>query len=84
MIRLIAIVVSLFATTALAEKMKLAVTTSFHNSGLSDLLLPVILEDTGLEVQLLIVGTGQALRLGEAGDVDAILVHSEAAEEVFV
>ena len=54
MIRLIAIVVSLFATTALAEKMKLAVTTSFHNSGLSDLLLPVILEDTGLEVQLLI------------------------------
>ncbi|MDA8586024.1 substrate-binding domain-containing protein [Rhodobacteraceae bacterium] len=64
--------------------MKLAVTTSFHNSGLSEVLLPAIKEDTGLDVQLLVVGTGQALRLGEAGDVDAILVHSKAAEEAFV
>jgi tungstate transport system substrate-binding protein len=67
-----------------AETLKLAVTTSFNNSGLSDVLLPVIKQDTGLEVQLLIVGTGQALRLGEAGDVDAILVHSKAAEQAFV
>jgi tungstate transport system substrate-binding protein len=71
-------------TAATAETMKLAVTTSFHNSGLSDVLLPAIQEDIGLEVQLLVVGTGQALRLGEAGDVDAILVHSKAAEERFV
>ncbi|WP_223424007.1 substrate-binding domain-containing protein [Tateyamaria pelophila] len=84
MIRLLVFVLSLFSTMAAAETMKLAVTTSFHNSGLSDVLLPVILEDTGLEVQLLVVGTGQALRLGEAGDVDAILVHSRAAEEAFV
>ncbi len=67
-----------------AEEMKLAVTTSFENSGLADVLLPAIKEDLGLEVQLLVVGTGQALRLGEAGDVDAILVHSRAAEEAFV
>lgn len=67
-----------------AEPLKLAVTTSFNNSGLSDVLLPVIAQDTGLDVQLLIVGTGQALRLGQAGDVDAILVHSKAAEEAFV
>lgn len=84
MIRVLAFLASLFATTAMGETIKLAVTTSFHNSGLSDVLLPVILEDTGLEVQLLVVGTGQALRLGEAGDVDAILVHSRAAEEAFV
>ncbi|MEP0563274.1 MAG: substrate-binding domain-containing protein, partial [Paracoccaceae bacterium] len=45
---------------------------------------PAIKGDTGLDVQLLVVGTGQALRLGEAGDVDAILVHSKAAEEAFV
>ncbi|MCL4163256.1 UNVERIFIED_CONTAM: hypothetical protein GTU68_019838 [Idotea baltica] len=64
--------------------MKLAVTTSFHNSGLSDVLLPAIKDDTGLDVQLLVVGTGQAIRLGEAGDVDAILVHSKQAEEAFV
>lgn len=83
MIRLAAIL-SLLATPLWAEQLKMAVTTSFHNSGLSDVLLPAIKEDTGLDVQLLVVGTGQALRLGEAGDVDAILVHSKAAEEAFV
>lgn len=72
------------ATLAQAESMKMAVTTSFHNSGLADVLLPEIEKDLGLEVQLLVVGTGQALRLGEAGDVDAILVHSKASEEAFI
>ncbi len=67
-----------------AEEMKMAVTTSFHNSGLSDILLPEIKVDLGIEVQLLVVGTGQAVRLGEAGDVDAILVHSRPAEEAFL
>lgn len=66
------------------ETMRMAVTTSFHNSGLADVLLPEIESDLDLQVQLLAVGTGQALRLGEAGDVDAILVHSRAAEEAFV
>lgn len=69
---------------AFAEDMKLAVTTSFHNSGLADILLPQIAADTGINVQLLVVGTGQAIRLGEAGDVDAILVHSRKAEEAFL
>lgn len=72
------------ATASTADTMKLAVTTSFHNSGLSDILLPAIEDDLGLEVQLLVVGTGQALQLGRAGDVDAILVHSRASEEAFV
>ncbi|UWR44364.1 substrate-binding domain-containing protein [Phaeobacter inhibens] len=71
-------------TAGLAEEMKLAVTTSFHNSGLAEVLLPEIKADLGLEVQLLVVGTGQAIRLGEAGDVDAILVHSKKAEEAFL
>ncbi len=67
-----------------AEALKLAVTTSFQNSGLSEILLPEIAADTGLDVQLIVVGTGQAIRLGEAGDVDAILVHSRKAEDAFV
>ncbi|MCJ7874492.1 substrate-binding domain-containing protein [Phaeobacter sp. J2-8] len=67
-----------------AEDMKMAVTTSFHNSGLAEVLLPEIKADLDLDVHLLVVGTGQAIRLGEAGDVDAILVHSRAAEEGFV
>lgn len=70
--------------SGLAETLRMAVTTSFHNSGLSDVLLPQIARDTGIDVQLLVVGTGQALRLGEAGDVDAILVHSRTAEDAFV
>ena len=62
----------------------MAVTTSFHNSGLSDVLLPRIASDLDIDVHLLVVGTGQALRLGRAGDVDAVLVHSRRAEEAFV
>ena len=76
---------TVWAGTAQArEVLRMAVTTSFHNSGLSDVLLPAIADDLGIEVQLLVVGTGQALKLGEGGDVDAILVHSRAAEEAFV
>lgn len=71
-------------TQAGAEVLRMAVTTSFSNSGLAEILLPKILEDTGIEVQLLIVGTGQALKLGEQGDVDAVLVHARAAEDAFV
>lgn len=67
-----------------ADEMKMAVTTSFQNSGLADVLLPAIKADLGLDLRLLVVGTGQALRLGAAGDVDAVLVHARAAEEDFV
>lgn len=82
----IAAVALLMAThsPALAAEMKMAVTTSFANSGLSEVLLPQISRDLDLDVQLLIVGTGQALKLGRSGDVDAILVHSRKAEEEFV
>ena len=78
------LITAVFATHSNADMMRMAVTTSFNNSGLSEKLLPAIQSDLGLEVQLLIVGTGQAIRLGEAGDVDAILVHSQKAEEAFV
>lgn len=85
MIRLIlSATIAIFCTNAQADDIKLAVTTSFENSGLADVLLPAIKQDLDLDVQLLVVGTGQALRLGEAGDVDAVLVHSRRAEESFV
>ena len=79
-----AVAALVLSTAALSEEMKVAVTTSFHNSGLAEILLPEIKKDLGLDVQLLVVGTGQAIRLGEAGDVDAILVHSKKAEEKFL
>lgn len=75
---------AIITTTAQAAELKVAVTTSFYNSGLSDILLPVIKQDLDLDVQLIVVGTGQALRLGQAGDVDAILVHSRKAEDAFL
>ena len=82
-----ALSLSLFLMSSLAtaaDTMRLAVTTSFHNSGLSDVLLPAIKKDTGIDVHLLVVGTGQALKLGRQGDVDAVLVHSKKAEEQFI
>lgn len=74
----------LIAPASYAETLRMAVTTSFYNSGLSEVLLPEIKTDLGLDIQLIVVGTGQALRLGEAGDVDAILVHSRTAEDQFI
>ena len=82
--RIVVFLAAFWANPAWSEPVRVAVTTSFHNSGLSDVLLPEIAEDTGLEVQLVVVGTGQAIRLGVAGDVDAILVHSRKAEDDFV
>lgn len=75
----------LFITTAAtADDLKLAVTTSFENAGLSDVLLPQIKADLDIDVQLIVVGTGQAIRLGQAGDVDAVLVHARGAEDAFI
>ena len=81
---LAAVTATATATAAGAETLRMSVTTSFANSGLAEVLLPVIAEDTGLDVQLLVVGTGQALALGAAGDVDAVLVHSRPAEEAWL
>jgi tungstate transport system substrate-binding protein len=83
MIRSILLAIALTAPVS-AEEMRMAVTTSFDNSGLADILLPEIEADTGITVRLVVVGTGQALRLGAAGDVDAVLVHSRPAEEAFL
>ncbi|HQA49343.1 MAG TPA: extracellular solute-binding protein [Syntrophomonadaceae bacterium] len=69
---------------AVVKELKLATTTSTEDSGLLDYILPEFTKDTGYEVQVISVGTGQAIEMGEAGDVDVILVHSRAAEDKFV
>lgn len=74
----------LLPIAAQAETLRISVTTSFENSGLADVLLPAIKAELDLDLDLLVVGTGQALTLGQAGDVDAVLVHSRTAEEAFV
>ena len=70
--------------TADESLLRLATTTSTANSGLMDLLLPKFTGETGIEVHLIAVGTGKALRLGREGDVDIVLVHARHAEEAFV
>ncbi len=67
-----------------ASLLRLATTTSTANSGLMDLLLPKFTAETSIEVHLIAVGTGKALRLGREGDVDIVLVHARAAEDAFV
>ena len=53
--------VLLQVTSAMAGKVRLAVTSSFHNSGLSDHLIPHIEADLEIDIQLIVVGTGQAI-----------------------
>ncbi|HLF73948.1 MAG TPA: substrate-binding domain-containing protein [Anaerolineales bacterium] len=59
-------------------------TTSTQDSGLLDVLLPAFTEKTAYHVQLVAVGSGQALKIGEQGNADVILLHSPEAEEGFV
>ena len=59
-------------------------TTSTRNSGLFDHLLPMFREKTGIEVRVVAVGTGQAIRNAANGDGDVLLVHDRSAEERFV
>ncbi|RAU21452.1 sulfate transporter [Paramagnetospirillum kuznetsovii] len=62
----------------------LASTTSTDQSGLFGHLLPMFRAETGIWVRVVAVGTGQALKLGERGDADALLVHDRAGEDKFV
>ena len=59
-------------------------TTSTQNSGLFEHILPLFTEKTGIEVRVVAVGTGQALKNAEKGDGDVVLVHSQPDEEKFV
>ena len=59
-------------------------TTSTQNSGLFDRILPAFTEKTGIEVRVVAVGTGQALKNARNGDGDVLLVHAKPAEEAFV
>src|SRR5215510_5716044 len=59
-------------------------TTSTQDSGLFEHILPIFTKKTGIEVRVVAVGTGQALKNAEKGDGDVVLVHSQPDEEKFV
>lgn len=64
--------------------LRLATTTSTYDSGLLDELLPVFEKANKVKVEVLAKGTGEAIALGERGDVDVILVHARSSEDKFV
>ncbi|MEO1549707.1 MAG: substrate-binding domain-containing protein [Pseudomonadota bacterium] len=86
MIRFCVVGLTLLAMVASAQdrSITLASTTSTQNSGLYDHLLPLFEAETGIAVQVIAVGTGQALRIARNGDADALMVHHRPSEDAFV
>lgn len=74
------------ATAALAQDKSIIVqsTTSTANSGLYNYLLPMFKEKSGITVNVVAVGTGQAIKNARNCDGDVLLVHAKPAEEKFV
>jgi tungstate transport system substrate-binding protein len=62
----------------------LATTTSVNDSGLLDDLVPIFEDETGINVKVIAVGTGAALRMGELGNADALFVHAPSSEKELV
>ena len=83
----ICILLTLAGTSAAAsatDSIIVQSTTSTANSGLYDYLLPMFEQDTGIRVNVVAVGTGQAIKNARNCDGDVLLVHAEAAEREFV
>ncbi len=81
---LLALAVSLGACGDGAKRVRLVTTTSTHNSGLLEHLLAEFTPQTGIEVDVLAVGTGKALAQGRRGDADLLLVHARELEDAFL
>ena len=94
--KIVSTILALLMTTALfvgcsskveAEdkgKLMMATTTSTADTGLLDFLAPLFKEATGYTLEWTAVGTGEALMMGEDGQVDIVFVHAKASEETFV
>jgi len=82
--RLAAVALGFCAAAACAKDIRMATTTSTDNSGLLQYLLPKFEADCGCRIHYTAVGTGAALKLGQNGDVDVVLVHARPAEDKFV
>jgi tungstate transport system substrate-binding protein len=64
--------------------LRLATTTSTADTGLLDYILPLFEKANNCKVDVVAVGSGQAIEIGRKGDADVLLVHSRAAEDLFV
>ena len=73
-----------FPASAASKNIILATTTSTQDSGLLDVLIPVFEKESGFFVKTIAVGSGQAMKMGEKGEADVLLVHSPDAEKKFM
>src|SRR5215510_10821243 len=82
----VAVLLAVVATPAVAAErfITVASTTSTENSGLFGFILPQFQQATGIEVRVVAVGTGQAMKNAERGDADVLFVHHQPSEEQFV
>ena len=82
----VTLTILIWANTALAasKTVVLATTTSTQDSGLLDVLVPMFEKENGLKVKTISVGSGQAMKMGEKGEADVLLVHSPDAEKKFM
>ncbi|MGK2905177.1 MAG: substrate-binding domain-containing protein [Desulfuromonadales bacterium] len=80
----ILLLLSLASPVFAVDHLRLATTTSTENSGLLNELLPPFEQANDCKVDVIAVGTGKAIKLGETGDVDVVLVHARSKEEAFV
>jgi tungstate transport system substrate-binding protein len=76
--------VPLSASAEEARFITVASTTSTEQSGLFGHIVPLFRAESGIDVRVVAVGTGQALAIGTKGDADALLVHDRAGEDRFV
>ena len=81
---MVAVVLACGGASAAERFITVASTTSTQNSGLFGHILPVFEKKTGINVRVVAVGTGQAIRLAERGDADVLFVHHRPSEEKFV
>jgi len=72
------------AALAASKTIILATTTSTQDSGLLDVLVPQFEKESGFQVKTISVGSGQAMKMGEKGEADVLLVHSPDAEKKFM
>ncbi len=72
------------AASGAAQLLRLATTTSTADTGLLDAILPDFEQKYNVKVAVVAVGTGQALKLGENGDADVVLVHARKQEDALV
>ena len=92
--RMLSVLVAFFVLSAAAsvstgwaaeqKNLILATTTSTQDSGLLDVLIPMFEKQTGYFVKTISVGSGQAMKMGERGEADVLLVHSPESEKSFV